>query len=53
MDERVGALHPTNVSMGDLKSDHTVKVDLLTLYGRERISTAKESEYLFFLFLPG
>ena len=53
MNERVCALHATNVIMVQLEGNHSIKVNFVPIARRERITAAKETQDLLLLLLPG
>ena len=53
MDETVSALHAADVSLVDFKCHHAVEINLLTIARSEGVTTAKKSQNLLLLLLPG
>ena len=52
VDQRVRALHATDILLLHLESDHSKEVNLLTLDCRKGVPLAEQSQDLLLLFLP-
>ena len=52
VDQRVRALHATDILLLHLKSDHSKEVNLLTLDCSKGVPLAEQSQGLLLLFLP-